>query len=335
MSKRDVMKKVTIKDVALQTGLSVSTISRVFNNYGDISDKTIKKVTLAAKELGYTPNSAAKQLSSKKKKIIALILNEINVTPGVAMPLEVLGGVVDNLDKTDYEFVFYATNSTKQKQKSLKQFCNERDITGLIIQGLRISDPYYQELATFDLPTVAIDLDIENDKVGTVSTDNVKAAFEMTRLLINLGHKNIIFINGTKMATVAQARESGYLAATEHSQIFYANFSENEAYQWAIDYAKNKGFKKEDAIFAASDIMAIGIIKAFRTLKLVNKVAVAGFDDITLASYITPSLTTVRQDIRKISEYAVRDLICQIETGEVKHRFIPFQIIERESTSMS
>ncbi|MCU5752656.1 LacI family transcriptional regulator [Lactococcus lactis] len=100
------MKKVTIKDVALQTGLSVSTISRVFNNYGDISDKTIKKVNLAAKELGYTPNSAAKQLSSKKKKIIALILNEINVTPGVAMPLEVLGGVVDNLDKTDYEFVF-------------------------------------------------------------------------------------------------------------------------------------------------------------------------------------------------------------------------------------
>ncbi|MDU0402911.1 hypothetical protein KF7HA_01236 [Lactococcus lactis] len=81
------------------------------------------------------------------------------------MPLEVLGGVVDNLDKTDYEFVFYATNSTKQKQKSLKQFCNERDITGLIIQGLRISDPYYQELATFDLPTVAIDLDIKMIKL--------------------------------------------------------------------------------------------------------------------------------------------------------------------------
>ncbi|MCT1193745.1 LacI family transcriptional regulator [Lactococcus lactis] len=329
------MKKVTIKDVALHTGLSVSTISRVFNNYGDISDKTIKKVNLAAKELGYTPNSAAKQLSSKKKKIIALILNEINVTPGVAMPLEVLGGVVDNLDKTDYEFVFYATNSTKQKQKSLKQFCNERDITGLIIQGLRISDPYYQELATFDLPTVAIDLDIENDKVGTVSTDNVKAAFEMTRLLIELGHKNIIFINGTKVATVAQERESGYLAATDNSQIFYANFSENEAYQWAIDYAKNKGFKKEDAVFAASDIMAIGIIKAFRKLNLVNKVAVAGFDDITLASYITPSLTTVRQDIKKITEYAVKDLICQIESGEIKHRFVPFQIIERESTNMN
>ena len=329
------MKKVTIKDVALKTGLSVSSISRVFNNYGDISAETIKKVTLAAKELGYTPNSAAKQLSSKKKKIIALILNEINVTRGVAMPLEILGGVVDNLDKTDYEFVFYATNSKKQNQKSLRQFCNERDITGLIIQGLRISDPYYQELETFDLPTVAIDLDIKNEKVGTVSTDNTKAAFEMTQLLDKAGYQNILFLNGTKTATVAQAREAGYREAVDNAQVYYANFSENEACKWAIDYAKMNNFNKIDAIFAASDLMAIGVIKAFRMLDLEKNIAVAGFDDITLASYVTPSLTTVRQDMGKISEYAVKDLIRQIEKDEIKHRFVPYQIIERESARLT
>lgn len=328
------MKKVTIKDVALKTGLSVSSISRVFNNYSDISADTIKKVTLAAKELGYTPNSAAKQLSSKRKKIIALILNEINVTRGVAMPLEILGGVVDNLDRTDYEFVFYATNSEKQTQKSLRQFCNEKDITGLIIQGLRISDPYYQELETFDLPTVAIDLDIQNERIGTVSTDNVSATFEMTQLLKQSGNKRIIFLNGTKTATVAQARERGYRKAVQNAQVYDANFSESEAYKWAINYSNENGFAQIDAIFAASDLMAIGVIKAFRTLHLDQKIAIVGFDDITLASYVTPSLTTIRQDIGKISEFAVKDLIRQIEKNEINHRFVPYQIIERESAKI-
>lgn len=329
------MKKVTIKDVARKTGLSISAVSRVFNNYGDISAETIKKVTQAAKELGYTPNSAAKQLSSKRKKIIALILNEINVTRGVAMPLEILGGVVDNLDKTDYEFVFYATNSKKQKQKTLLQFCNEKDITGLIIQGLRTSDPYYKELENFELPTVAIDLDIKNEKVGTVSTDNAQAAFEMTQRLKKAGYRHIIFVNGSKTATVAQEREKGYRKAMSSPQIYYANFSENEAYQWLITYSQENDLNKVDAIFAASDLMAIGIIKALRQINLNHAIAVAGFDDITLASYVTPSLTTVRQDMGKISEYAVKDLICQIEKKEIKHRFVPYHVIERESALLA
>lgn len=325
------MKKITIKDVAQRTGLSISAVSRVFNNYGDISAETVKRVNKVAKELGYVPNGAAKQLSSKKKKIIALILNEINVTRGVAMPLEILGGVISNLDKTDYEFVFYATNFEKQKQKSLRQFCNEKDITGLIIQGLRTSDPYYKELENFDFPVVTIDLDIQNEKIGRVSTDGEAASFEMTERLQKAGYKEIVLLNGAKTAAVSQARERGYRQSYDNPQVFYANFLEEEAYEWVIRKDAENKLSEFEVIFAASDLMAIGVIKALKSLGKIDHIAVVGFDDITLASYVSPSLTTIRQKIGEISKYAVSDLIQMIEKNIVKKRFVPYEIIERES----
>ncbi len=309
----------------------MSAVSRVFNNYGDISEETRKKVYQAAQILDYTPNNAARQLSSKKKRIIALILNEINVTPGVAMPLEILGGVNDYLDKTDYEFVFYATNSNKQKQKSLKQFCSERDISGLIIQGLRVTDPYYEELKNFPLPVVAIDLLLQNEKVGSVSIDNQAAAAEVTTRLIKAGAQNVLFVNGTKEAIVSQLREKGYRSATRNPKVIYAEFSEEFAYKMILNYPS---LESVDAIFAASDLMAIGIIKALRERNINKKIAIVGFDDITLASYITPTLTTVRQDIKKISQEAAKDLLLQIEHGEIKKHTVPYAIIVRESADI-
>ena len=93
----------------------------------------------------------------QKKKIIALVLNEINVTRGVAMPLEILGGVIDSVDQTDYEFMFIPTDR-KSRKKSLLQLAREYDLSGIIIQGLRTSDPYYEELSGLPLPIVGIDL---------------------------------------------------------------------------------------------------------------------------------------------------------------------------------
>ncbi|SKA12853.1 transcriptional regulator, LacI family [Pilibacter termitis] len=323
------MKKITIKDVAKAAGVSVSAVSRVFNDYEDISTETKEKVLQVAKQLKYVPNSAARHLSAKNKKTIALILNEINVTRGVAMPLEILSAVIDYLDRTEYEFVLYATNTKKQKEKTLFQFCNEHDITGILIQGLRVGDPYYLELKTFDLPTVALELDIENEKVGKVSTDNEKAAMEVTQYLQDIGYKKILFINGRKGAAVSIAREKGYRCAVETPHIIYADYDEEIAYKKTLELLEDLQF---DAIFAASDMMAIGVIKALRTKKLEKKIAVVGFDDITLASYITPSLTTIRQNIPKIATDATKDLIRLIEKKVVKNRFVPYELIIREST---
>lgn len=328
------MEKITIKDVAIQAGVSVSTVSRVFNGYTDISDKTKDKVRQVAKELGYVANLAAHNLSSKKSKTIALIMNEITVTRGVAMHLETITAVVDYLDETNYEFLFYATNLKKQSRKTLRQLCNEHDISGVIIQGLNITDPYYKELETFNLPTVGIDLKSTNKHIGTVSINNQLAAFEITELLQKKGHQNILFVNGGKQAVVSHEREAGYRKASKNPKVIYAGYSDKLAYEMIKELYSAKEKPKYDAIFAASDLMAIGSLNALKEFDLAYDIAVVGFDDITLTSYFSPTITSVHQNLGDIAKTATQDLIAHIETGEVRHTIMPYKIVERESAKL-
>ncbi|MDR0299906.1 MAG: LacI family transcriptional regulator [Streptococcaceae bacterium] len=325
------MNKITIREVAKVAGVSVSTVSQVFNNYTAISQATRDRVKQVATELGYAPNLAARSLAAKKKKTIALVLNEINVVRGVAMPLEILNGVIEMLDETDYEFVFYATNLKKQQEKSLAHFLNEHALAGVIIQGLKTSDPYYQELKTINFPVVIIDMEIENPKIGKVSIDNEQACFEVGERLKQAGHLRVCFVNGSKDAAVSQEREVGIRKSLPDVEVVYANFSEKEAYEWAMVFGQ---IEKFSAIFAASDLMAIGIIKALKNRGLEDKIALIGFDDITLASYVSPTLTTVRQDATEKARQATDNLIHQIEQGEVKNSVQPYEIIVRESAEI-
>ena len=320
----------TIKDVARLSGVSVSAVSKVLNNYEDIGEETRKRVQEAAEKLDYIPNQAARKLSSKHKKIIALILNEIKMERGVTMPLEILSGVSNYLDSTDYEFVFYGTTTKKQSEKSLKQFCAEHSISGLLIQGLKTTDPYYKELATFSLPTVAIDLKFDNDQIGTISIDNQSATSEVTERLLQAGYKKILFLNGTISDEVSQKREVGYRSQVSEPLIEYAHFSEEEAMEKIL----NCDLSGIDAIFAASDLMAIGVIKALRVRELTGQIGVVGFDDNVLASYVSPTLTTVRQDMKALSEYAVKDLLLQIEEKQINHRLLPYEVMVRESAKI-
>ncbi len=323
------MKKVTIKDVAKEAGVSVSAVSRVFNNYGDISNTTSTKILDAAKKLNYFPNQAARKLSSKNKKTIALILNEMDLNKGATLPFEILTNVNYFLENTDYEFVFYPTNKKKQSEKSLERFCEEHGITGLIIQGLKKTDPYYIELKHFTVPTIAIDLTIDNEKLGYISIDNIKAAQEVTKRLRKRGYERILFLSGKKCDEISEKREIGYKLESEKPIIMYGNYNESQAYSLIKEIQIQD---KIDAIFAASDLMAIGVIKALKERGI--RIPVVGFDDNILASYISPSLTTVKQDIFSLAQYAVHDLLEIISTKKAKHRLLPFEIITRESADI-
>ncbi|MDR0297729.1 MAG: LacI family transcriptional regulator [Streptococcaceae bacterium] len=325
------LNKVTIKDVAKAAGVSISTVSQALNNYPSIKESTRKKVLEIARELHYTPNFAARNLATKTKKTIALVLNEINVTRGVAIPLEILNGVIERLDASDYDFVFYATTLKKQQEKSLTHFFVENNLAGLIIQGLKTTDPYYKELEESTLPVVAIDLDVKNPEIGTVSIDNEAAAREVTRRLMDKQLTKIIFVNGTPDAAVSKARELGYRSTASHASVVYANFREDDAYNWALTADNLEDY---DAIFAASDLMAIGISKALHERGLTDKIALVGFDDITLGSYISPSLTTVRQNMGKIATQAAENLMVQIETQSIRHSLVDYAVIVRESADI-
>lgn len=333
--------RATIRDVAKAAGVSIATVSKVFNGYSDINHDTKEKILEVAKQLDYTPNMAARTLSSKKQQTIALILNELNFNRKSTMPMEVLNGVYTFTEQSDYEFVFYGTSTEKQQDKTFHQFCNEHNITGAVIQGLKMSDPYYEEIQETRLPTVLIDIVMENANVGTVSIDNEAAAFEAVSYLISKNHEKIGMINGSRDANVSILREAGYRRALEEQGIVineayiqYANFEEDIAFLITKNLLSNH--KEITALFCASDVMAIGAMRAVKDmgLQVSEDISIVGFDDIILSSYVSPALTSVAQDMEKIGFEAAK-LLTEIINHDLKnndnHRMVPHEMKYRES----
>ncbi|MFC6165024.1 LacI family DNA-binding transcriptional regulator [Lactiplantibacillus dongliensis] len=336
------MKAVTIKDVAKQAGVSIGTVSRVFNGYPDISESTRKRIFKIAKDVGYSPNLAARTLSSKRQKTIALIFNDLVYTPKTTMPMSILNGVYDYTQSKGIEFAFYAVTTQKQKQKSFEQFCSERNVSGVILQGLHVTDPYYEQLKTTKIPTVLIDMYVDNPYVGSVSTDNVAAAKDAVSSLIKSGRKNIDMMNGSYNATVSVWREQGYHEALEAAElppnsslIQYANYDEQIARLMAKQVIEQDS--TIDAFFCASDLMALGVIKAAQELnkRIPEDIAVMGFDGIELGEYVTPSLSTVSQQPYQFGQEAgklVMELIDKPTLDHVLIRHVPYKVITRESS---
>lgn len=331
--------RVTIKDVAERAGVSITTVSRVFNGYTDISEKTKARITRIAQEMNYTPNAAARTLSSKKQKTIALILNDLELNRKTTMSMEVLSGVYQFTEDEDIEFVFFATTSLKQKEKNFQQFCNEKNITGAVIQGLRVDDQYYKEIFHSQIPVVLIDIDINLENIGSASIDNIQAAREAVEYLIQLGHTNIAMLNGRREATVSMEREAGYLQALKKNNlpfvqdyVQYANFSEEIA--GAITQDIIQRHSEVTAIFCASDLMAIGAMKTIQSvgLSVPEDISIIGFDDIVLTQYLSPTLSSVTQDMKLIG-YEAAKLLNKLMVGEkTSHRiFVPHELKIRGS----
>jgi len=266
------------------------------------------------------------------------------------MPLEVLGGLYQYAEETNTEFVFYATTTKKQQEKSFAQFCKEHKLSGVVVQGLKITDPYYEQIKNTDIPTVVIDMDIKGENVGTISVNNKKASKEAVDYLISLGHKDIAMINGSKDATVSKTREDGYKESLiQHKLkinddlIKYANYHEETAYLKAIELIESK--QKFTALFCASDVMAIGAMRALKDLgvKIPEDVSIIGFDDIILNEYLEPRLSSIKQDMISIGYYAGRLLDDIIDNDNkkqqnnniyAKHRLMIRESVDKNSSSL-
>ncbi|MDX5474404.1 MAG: LacI family transcriptional regulator [Bacillaceae bacterium] len=332
----------TIKDIAKAAGVSVTTVSRALNGYSDVNEKTRAKIIKVAKDLNYSPNTVARTLVMKKSKTIGLLVSDMN-REGVKdnFTFEVLCGINEASAELGYDLVLFSTTSTKQKEKTYTQLCRERRVDGVIIQGIKINDPYLMEVVNSDIPCVLVDIPIESDTVGYVTTNNMEGAKIATQHLINLGHKNIAMINGHNKADVSKRRLEGYYEALKENKlpmniewIKDGEFTEDRAEKVAHELIINH--PNVTAIFCASDLMAFGALKAAKKLnkKVPEDISIIGYDDITLASYSSPSLTTIRQD-KFMMGYEAAILLINMLEGEIQShiKVLPTQLIHRESTS--
>ncbi|MBH0161453.1 LacI family DNA-binding transcriptional regulator [Fictibacillus sp. 26RED30] len=332
----------TIRDVAKKAGVSVTTVSRALNGYSDVNEKTREKIKVIAQELNYSPSLLARSLVMKKTKTIGLLVSGLRIEGSKDnFTFEVLCGVNDCAGELGYELVLISTDSKKQQEKTYNQLCNERKVEGVILQGIKTDDPYLDEVLKSDIPCILIDIPIESESVGYVTTDNKGGAQTAVEHLTDLGHKNIAMINGHSQAFVSRERLAGYQEALQNKEIpFNEEYVVNGAFlEESAELETTKLLSKHPeitALFCASDLMAMGAMRAAKKMgkKLPKDLSVVGYDNIILSAYSTPSLSTIAQDRYRLGFEATTLLTKLLEGKEVeKNKVLQTAFIKRESTT--
>lgn len=334
---------VTIKDIAAEAGVALSTVSKVLNNYPGVSEETRQKVMSVVTSKQFAPNSTARRLVQKNSRSLGFIISGIEESnPNDIMPFQMLRGALTRIQKLRYEVVFYPITSQMQCQKSYAQFCRENNLAGVIISGLRTDDRYYEQAQNSDIPCIGIDLDLNGERNHTISVDNVRAAYSAVEYLIRHGHRCIGAVNGKENTVVGSERYTGYCQALRDYQIDLnpewvvdGGFQEEIAYQKVLMLLEMH--PEITALFCSSDIMAMGVYRAAEKAgrSIPQSLSVIGFDDFPVASYVSPPLTTVRQDFFRFGDEAVQLLVRMIESSETfpHHVFVDYQLIIRDSVA--
>lgn len=330
---------ITIYDVAKRAGVSSTTVSKALNNYPDVSEKTRKAILDAAEEMGYMPNSHAQSLSTKKTWSIGVMFTEDNEV-GMMHPFfnAVIESFRKHAEQEGYDLIFASRNLRNRDISYLEHFLY-RGVDGIIIICSDQNDPQVVEIINSKIPIVVIDMHGINSSV--VYSDNKTGGELAVDHLYSLGHRKIAHIAGYSDSFVGNARVTGFkeglekygLPLHEGYLVDGGMFSIHEGKQ-AME--KLLGLKdRPTAVFIAGDHMAIGAMEAIKDkgLSVPDDISIIGFDDIEMAKYVTPKLTTIKQDTEAIGERAGQLLVSQMvqKKKEVKTEMIPVALVERES----
>jgi LacI family transcriptional regulator len=321
---------VTIRDVAAKAGVSVATVSRVFNRKGPIREDTIRKVREVAEELQYVPHAGARSLSTRSTRTIGVVLPDLH---GEFFS-EVIRGIDVAARQNGYHLLLSGSHSDREEMRAVVHA-----VRGLV-DGLIVMSPDLEPTALLaDLPT-GVDVVMLNSRVDgrpSITVDNSGGARDVVRHLRALGHERIAFIAGPSHNADAEQRRRGFRAEARAAGIGsselpgdFTETSGHEAGQKIL--AQNP---RPTAVFAANDSMALGALSAFREagLRVPEDIALVGFDDIPIARFLTPPLTTVRVEIAELGRRAVNHVVHALANGgdSKKRDVIKTTLVVRES----
>lgn len=307
----------TLRDVARVSGYSVTTVSRALNGHSDVNVETRAKIEQVARQLHYYPNRVAQQLVTRKANVIGLYSLDRETFQNQFITL-MISGMMDEATKHDFNLLLFATQRLDTAQEVVNQ-CAHRGLGGAVISGLRVNEPLIANLPKTDFPIVLIDVPIAGPRATYVSVNNVLGATQAIDHLVELGHRSIGFINGHNEAWVSRQRLLGYEQGLAKHQI-----TPESTYVFEGDFSKESGRQGAQvllsrhpeitALFVASDLMATGAVEQLHAMgfQVPEQVSVVGFDDQDFCTHVSPSLTTVRQDMYRFGRKAAQELIMMI-----------------------
>jgi len=327
------------RDVAKKANVSFMTVSRVINGYTNVKKETREKVLKAINELGYYPNAAARALNRNKTNVIGIIVPYYEHFLASPYFVELLLEIEKSVALKGYDLIFN-TSKTKFSNNDYSILYKQRKVDGLIILAPSIHEKSLEKLVYESIPFVIVGGMEENKYINCVDIDNIKGTREAVQYLLNLGHKRIGLVTGISYVMDGRQRLQGYIdtlnsynIGVDNDLIFKGDFTEKSGYD-ALYYFFSLA-SPPTAVFCSNDHMAVGVYKAAheKNIKIPGGLSVIGFDDIKLASFLTPPLTTIRQPIDVLGKTTAKLMIDCIEKKlkDVRKIIITPELIIRAS----
>lgn len=333
--------KVTIKDVATRVGVSIQTVSNVVNNRPVVAESTRHRVLQAIQELDYQPNASARSLRTRRTKTIALVVisNERSYLTSAPYLDQAISGIIDGTRDKGY-FILLNTVQPLQTAKPLEALYRQQRIDGAIVASAQLDEPFVDELADGPIPFVLLERPISGKRTATIMANSQLGGIRGVNYLVSRGYQRIAYIGGLLTWASARERQEGY-----RQGMIAAGLGDNIKIvpgDWSLESGRRAALAllqdstPPDAIFAANDFTAIGVLQVARELGLSipGDLAVMGFDDFTLAPLISPTLTTVHMPAYEIGLKAAELMLAYQESGYFSTQTILLdtQVIVRESS---
>jgi LacI family transcriptional regulator len=318
----------TIKDVAQRAKVSVTAASYALNGTGSLKAATRKRVLAAAEELNYHPNAFARHLKKRKTLTLGVFITRF----GGSFYEDILEGIHEAALKTDYELIVCP------ESRSLRKILTQRQVDGAIVFDSKVESGTLTRLASKHFPIVVLDRSLDVDYLFPVLLDNQQGTRQAFRHLYEQGARKLAYVAGAADSFDNLERMQAFMDEAGQHQVavrgYSGNFTEASGGEAARQILAEGD--RPDAVFCANDQMAIGFIKAMQAqgVRAPEDIAVVGFDDILIAQYMRPSLSTVGAPRGLWGARAATQLIAFLDEGRpFESGRIPTQLIQRQSST--
>lgn len=326
----------SIKDVARHANVSISTVSHVVNRTRFVSEKARTDVEAAIRALDYVPSAVARSLKSNTTKTLGMLI------PNCSNPYfaEIVRSVEDHCFASGYTLILCNTDDAPRRQSVYLQVLAEKRVDGLIIISTGETSDLHDLLQGLTTPTVLLDREVTHVHCDLVETAHLQGGQMATEHLVALGHQRIACIGGPADLSPSAQRIQGWRNALAAAELV-------DDLLWHSDFTSQGGFNamqeilqsghRPSAVFVCNDLMGIGALSAAHEagLRIPQDLSVIGFDDIELARFTSPPLTTIVQPKQRIGQLAVDMLLERIQGGrlEAKQMLLQPELVVRASTA--
>jgi DNA-binding LacI/PurR family transcriptional regulator len=328
---------ISIKDIARAANVSHSTVSRALSNSSLVNSETAEKIKRIARESNFRVSAVGRSLATGRTNSIGVVVTTI-ADPFVA---EVVTAVEDTANARRYSVILASSKSDPEREMKVVQSFEERRVDGILVVGSRVGSVYIPVLSEMKIPIVLINSQHPGEFIYSVTIDNAGGGRAATRFLIQLGHKRIAYIGDRAGAQCTTTRLAGYQQALEKAgipfrpELIARGDSSPEGGLQVTEQLLSLAHPPT-AIFCYNDMMAVGALNAVhqRRLRVPEDISIIGFDDVAIASYTFPPLTTVRQPKHEMGRMATEILLNLLAGSKSEtSRSVQGELIVRESTA--